>query len=74
MIHESRGQYIGALAYMGEERREVQVRIVRLLKKVMQQQYVRGTRWFGDYDTAAAVDIVLPYYPPELVCTWHTKR
>ena len=40
--------YIGVLAHRGEERREVQVHMVGLLK-IMIQQYVRGNRWFGDY-------------------------
>ena len=49
MIHESRGQYIRVLAYRGEERKEVLVHMVGLLKMMIQQQYVRGTRRFGDY-------------------------
>ena len=49
VIYESRGQYRGILAYRGEERREVQVHMAGLLKMMIQQQYVRGTRWFGDY-------------------------
>ena len=41
--------YIGVLAYRGEERSEVQVHKVGQLKMMIQQQCVRGTRWFGDY-------------------------
>ena len=63
--------YLGVLAYRGEERRNIQVHMVGLLRMMMQQQYVRGRRWFG---TAAAVVVVLPYYPPVLVCTWHMMR
>ena len=54
MIHASRGKNIGVLAYRGEERREVQVHMVGLLKMIIQQQYVRGAGG-GLAITAAAV-------------------
>ena len=41
--------------------------MVGLLKMMMRQQYIRGTRWFGDFAAAAAIVVVLPYYPPVLV-------
>ena len=40
--------YLGVLAYWGEERKEVQGHMVGLLKMMIRQQHVRGTRWFGD--------------------------
>ena len=52
MIHVPRGQYIHTSTRIqgrGEERREVQVHVGGLLKMMIQQQYVRGTRWIGDY-------------------------
>ena len=45
--------------------------MVGLLNMMTQQQYVRGTRWFGDCSDAAVVVVALSYYPPVPLCTWH---
>ena len=75
MIRESRAKYIG-VAYRREERREVQVYMVGLLKIVIQQQYVRGTRWFGDYCCccrSSSSPAILPA-GTRIICTWHVIR
>ena len=73
MIHHSSllvNVYISVLAYRGEERREVQVLVCGLTAEtdyvVLSSTFeVRG----GLAITAAAVVVVLPYYPPVLACT-----
>ena len=52
--------HIGVLAYRGEERREVQVHVVGLLKMMIQHHYLRGTRWFCDYCCCCSSPAVLP--------------
>ena len=64
--------YIEVLAYRREERKQVQIHMVGLLKMMIQQQYVRGIRWLAI--TAADGVVVPPYYPPVLACTWHMIR
>ena len=77
MIHEPRGQHIHRSTRRQGKREETDpgtydmVRLLKMIQMMIQQQHVRGMIRGGLAITAAAVVVVLPYYPPILVCNWH---